>query len=161
MQRNLKASWTFYSYCQGSVKNKVVFIQELYCSSTCVVVWPMNAAPSWAASSWKCLHWPLGAGAQSNPREGNGGEGFECDTNRKLWVWVFFQLSGAHKRFTQKFCTCASCFAELSNTICIAKSLHKTHLKAINLLNSTHSTSVLNHFFFIFTHTFIWMQTKN
>ena len=102
MQRHLKASWTFYSNCQGSVENNLVFTQELYCSSTCVVVQLVKSAPSWAASSWECLCWPLGAGAQSNPREGNGGEGFECGTNRKQALCSFL-LSGAHERFIPNF----------------------------------------------------------
>lgn len=55
-----------------------------------------------AQSIAECLWWPLGAGAQSNPREGNGGEGFECDTNRKQAL-CSLPLSGAHETFIPNF----------------------------------------------------------
>lgn len=59
----------------------------------------------------ECLWWPLGAGAQSNPREGNGGEGLACGTNRKPAFFVPPLLSAAHEGFIPNFAVVQAVFS--------------------------------------------------
>lgn len=126
MQWNLRASWTFYSFCQGSLKNKLVFTHGLYCFPTCVVVQLMHSVSSRAASSWKRLCWPLGAGAQSN-HEGRKWRGGVWMWHKQETSFVFPPAQRCTRKVYSKRCPCAIYFVGLSKTECSARSLHNRH----------------------------------
>lgn len=88
-------------YHHGSVKNKHIFKQGLYCFSICCCAADEFSVQLSPAKS-VCAGLGAGAGSQSNPGEGNGGEGSECDTNRKRALCSCLLL-GAHERFIPNF----------------------------------------------------------
>lgn len=139
MRRNLKASWTFYSYCQGLVNNKLVFTQQLYCCCSCVVLQLMNSLPGREAES-VCAGLEVQVHKQTLGKEMEGRGLNVTQTGNMLCV-------PSCPLVQEKLCPCAISFVGLSNAMSFAR---RSCITGIGEPNK-----------FTFTSTFIGVQIRN